>query len=83
MSLYPQFNLFWVRTQGTMTNFVIVYCLPEGSQAQVLHGRRGAAVGILSGPYSTLYHFRRVPWGGRRQDSVRVSVKCMQPLSTV
>lgn len=55
MSLYPQFNLFWVRTQGTMTNFVIVYCLPEGSQAQVLHGRRGAAVGILSGPYSILY----------------------------
>lgn len=63
-----------------MTNFVIVYCLPAGAQAQVLHGRRGAAVGILSGPYSTLYRFRRVPRGGRRQDLV--SAKCIQPLST-
>lgn len=40
-------------------------------------------VSMLSGLYSMLYRFRRVPWGGRRQDSVRVSVKCMQPLSTV
>lgn len=40
-----------------MTNFVIVCYLPPVAQPQVLYSNADSALGVLSVPYSKLYHF--------------------------
>lgn len=40
-----------------MTNFIIVGCLRPVAQPQVLHSNGDSALGVLSVPYSKLYHF--------------------------